>query len=178
MTDTNESDVLKKELSGLFLYIQRVRKEIAAISRPADEDVGFESMGDQLDAIVKATEEATNTIMAAMEKNSVAIAALKKTITEPEQLALLDDLENNGQAVFQACSFQDITGQRVSKVVKSVTYVEEKVNALVDVWGKAELEKVEVEVAEEKTDDEKLLHGPALDGEESFSQSEIDALFD
>ncbi len=178
MTDSSESEILKKELSGLFLYIQRVRQEIAAISRPAEEDVGFESMGDQLDAIVKATEEATNTIMEAMEKSSATIAELRKTITDPKQLALLDDLENNGQDVFQACSFQDITGQRVSKVIKSVTYVEEKVNALVDVWGKEELEKVEVKVTEEKTDDEKLLHGPALESEESFSQSEIDALFD
>lgn len=178
MTDTGDAGILKKELSGLFLYIQRVRQEIAAISRPADEEVGFESMGDQLDAIVTATEEATNTIMEAMEKSSVAIAELKKVITDPKQKGFLDEIENNGQAVFQACSFQDITGQRVSKVIKSVTYVEDKVNALIEIWGKEELEKVEVEAAEEKTDDEKLLHGPALESEQSFSQSEIDALFD
>jgi chemotaxis protein CheZ len=64
-----QNDSLRHELVGLFQYIQRVRKEIAAIGRPADKDHKFESMGEQLDAIVGATEEATNTIMEAMERN-------------------------------------------------------------------------------------------------------------
>ncbi len=177
MPPAGEAEQLKQELIGLFQYIQRVRQEIAAINRPADEQVGFGSMGDQLDAIVQATEEATETIMGAMEKNDEAVAELRKTVTGPEQVAQLDKIEANGQEVFQACSFQDITGQRVTKVVKSVTYVEDRVNALIEIWGKDELDKVEVE-AEEKTEDEKLLHGPKLEKEKSFSQAEIDALFD
>ena len=83
----------------------------------------------------------------------------------------------NGAAVFEACSFQDITGQRVSKVVKSVSYVEERINALFGIWGKDELENVDVEPAREKTADETLVHGPQLAGE-GISQDEIDKLFD
>ena len=45
-----------------------MREEIAAINRPADKSLHFDSMADQLDAIVQATEEATNTIMGCMEK--------------------------------------------------------------------------------------------------------------
>ncbi len=85
--------------------------------------------------------------------------------------------QRDGGAVFEACSFQDITGQRVSKVVKSVTYVEERINALIKIWGKAELEKVDVEPEREKTADEKLMHGPQLAGE-GISQDEIGKLFD
>ncbi|MDH5748026.1 MAG: protein phosphatase CheZ [Rhodospirillales bacterium] len=170
-----ENEALRKELVGLFQYIQRVRREIAAISRPADEDHKFESMGDQLDAIVKATEHATDVIMGCMEKNDSIIAKLKEGASE-EQSALLNEIEENDRAVIEACSFQDITGQRVSKVVKSVTYVEDRVNALIDVWGKTELEKVEVEKVE-KSEDEKLLHGPQNE-DTAISQSEIDALFD
>jgi len=61
-------------------------------------------------------------------------------------------------------------------VVKSITYVEERVNALVEVWGREEIDKIEVAL-EEKTDDEKLLDGPQLEGK-GLSQDEIDALFD
>ena len=43
--------------------------QIAAIHCPADYDNKFGTMGDQIDAIVKATEEAINTIMEAMELN-------------------------------------------------------------------------------------------------------------
>lgn len=168
---------LKSELDGLLRYIQRVRVEIAAIDRPADEQHGFGGMGEQLDAIVQATADATNTIMNAMEQNDIAIGKLREGISDKDQLALLDDITNNGNEVFEACSFQDITGQRVNKVVKSITYVEERVNALIDVWGKDELDKIDV-VGEEKTEDEKLLDGPQLEGGAGLSQDDIDALFD
>ena len=67
--------------------------------------------------------------------------------------------------MFEACSFQDITGQRVTKVVKSVTNIEDRVNALIEIWGKAALEEVEVKPDREKSVDEVLLHGPQLNGE-------------
>ena len=170
-------DDLKNELGGLLRYIQRVRIEIAAIDRPAEEAHGFDSMGDQLDAIVHATEEATNTIMNAMDSNEDAIGKLRAKLTDPDDVALLDRISNNGNDVFEACSFQYITGQRVNKVIKSITYVEERVNALVGIWGKDELDKVEVEPVTEKTDDEQLLDGPQLEGK-GLSQADVDALFD
>lgn len=58
-----------------------------------------------------------------------------------------------------------------------MTYVEDRVNALIEVWGKDEIDKIEVKPDKEKTEDEKLLHGPALEGE-GISQDEIDKLFD
>jgi len=171
-----EQEYLKDELSGLLRYIQRVRTEIAAISRPADEDFKFESMGEQLDAIVKATETATNTIMAAMERNDGIIEKICAKTKSKKLQELCDQLIENDNEVFEACSFQDITGQRVNKVVKSITYVEDRVTALVDVWGKEELDKIVIK-AEEKTEDEKLLEGPQMEGK-GLSQSEVDALFD
>ncbi len=173
----SDGEALKHELIGLFHYIRRVRQEIAAIYRPADGDHKFDSMADQLDAIVGATEEATNTIMEAMENNDEILAGLREGITDADHLACLDRIGANGAAVFEACSFQDITGQRVSKVVKSVTYVEERINALIKIWGKDELENVDVRPEREKTADEKLTHGPQLAGE-GITQDEIDKLFD
>jgi chemotaxis protein CheZ len=134
-------------------------------------------MGHQSDAIVKAREEATNTIMAMMEKNEDALEKLPATITDANQIALLNQITENGMNVFHACSLQGITGQRVSKLVKSPTYVEDRVTALVDIWGKAKLQEVEVPAVEEKTEDEKLLSGPQMEGE-GISQEEIDKLFD
>lgn len=171
-----EQEYLKDELSGLLQYIQRVRTEIAAISRPADEEHKFESMGEQLDAIVQATEKATNTIMAAMERNDDIIEKIRAKTKSKKLQELCDQLIENDNEVFEACSFQDITGQRVNKVVKSITYVEDRVTALVDVWGKDELDKI-VTKATEKTEDEKLLEGPQMEGK-GLSQSEVDALFD
>ena len=61
LTDT----ILKKELVGLFGHLQRIRKELAALHPPGATDQ-FGSMSEQLDAIVDATEGATNTIMESM----------------------------------------------------------------------------------------------------------------
>lgn len=173
----SESEALRNELTGLLKYINRVRQEIASISHPADEEHHFESMADQLDAVIKSTDEASNTIMASAETNEDLVTQLRATLTDPKQAAILDKISENDMGIIQACSFQDLTSQRVTKVARSITYVEDRVAALAEVWGKDELDKVVVS-ASEKTADEKLLNGPALDGQKSISQSEIDALFD
>jgi len=169
-------DQLRQEFDGLWRYIQRVRQEIAAIDRPADEDHRLKTTGEQMDAIVQATEEATNTIMECMEGTEETVGKLRELIKDPAQMALLDLISENGNKVFDACSFQDITGQRLNKVVKSITYVEERVNALVTIWGKEELDEVEVTPDREKSEDEKLLSGPQLEGK-GLSQDDIDNLF-
>ncbi len=176
MSKDKENEILKTELSGLFQYMQRVRQEIAAISRPADEEHEFGSMGEQLDAIVKATEQATNTIMEATENTLSAIEILRNVVTNPMHSGQIDKITKNSNDILEACSFQDITGQRVSKVVKSVTYVEERVNALIRIWGKDEVDRVDVD-GQEKSEDEKLLSGPQLEGK-GLDQAAIDALFD
>lgn len=177
MSEEVEVQQLKTELLGLFKYVQRVREEIAAMALPTDEDNQFGTMGEQLDIIITATEDATNTIMEVVEKNDVIVDGLmKKFEGDAETTAMLNDIVNNNMEVIQACSFQDLTGQRVSRVIKSISYVETRVLNLTDIWGKEELEKVELE-AVEKTEDEKLLHGPQDPGR-GISQDEIDSLFD
>ena len=64
---------LNAELVSLFSYVTRLRQEIASINRGQGGTEQFKSMSDQLDAIVEATEEATNTIMESMEGNENAL---------------------------------------------------------------------------------------------------------
>lgn len=176
METREELELLQSEIINLFNYIQRVRKEVAAITR-ADEGTGrFDNMSDQLDAIVQATEEATNTIMEVVEQNSDTIGEIRGKIEDPAIKALLDRLEDNSSRIFEACTFQDITGQRVTKIARSVTYVESRVNSLIQIFGKDHLDNVEIDDVE-KTEDEKLLQGPQLTGA-GISQDEIDKLFD
>ncbi len=177
MEPEQDIGLLRSELDGLLRYLQRVRSEIASIDRPADEEHDFNSMGDQLDAIIEATETATNSIMEAVERNDDIVAEIRKKVDDPEVLSLLDKVNANSGDVFEACSFQDITGQRVNKVIKSITYVEERVNSLIDVMGREAVESSETSTTSEKTEDEKLLEGPQLEGK-GLSQDDIDSLFD
>ncbi|MEQ8504029.1 MAG: protein phosphatase CheZ [Rhodospirillales bacterium] len=177
METKEELDLLHAEILNLFNYIQRVRKEVAAITRVDEGNGRFDNMSDQLDAIVQATAEATNSIMEIVEQNSDTLQKIRDKTEDPEIRALLDEVENNSSNIFEACTFQDITGQRVTKIARSVTYVESRVNSLIEIFGKEHLENVEIEDEVEKTEDEKLLSGPQLEGE-GISQDEIDKLFD
>jgi chemotaxis protein CheZ len=58
-----------------------------------------------------------------MEGSESAVTELHTQITDPAQIKLLDKIVDNGNNIFQACAFQDITGQPISKIVKSVFYV-------------------------------------------------------
>ncbi|MEO5337569.1 MAG: hypothetical protein H7841_11840, partial [Magnetospirillum sp. WYHS-4] len=126
MADQQEFEALRHELLGLFNYMNRVRTEIAAISRPVEEEYQFGSMAEQLDAIVKATERASNTIMETVELNDELLAQLRNSLKDPKQTALIERIIDNSAQIFEACSFQDITGQRVNKLVRSIKYVEER----------------------------------------------------
>lgn len=169
-------DNLRQDLTNLFNYIHEVRYEIAAINRPADEEHSLDRAGDQLQAIVTATEQSTFTIMDAMEKNEDMVAKLRNLIKDKEQRVMLDEISKNDMAVFEACSFQDITGQRIAKVVSTLSYLEERIDALINLWGKAALDSVKVEPVKTKSQDEQLLRGPQLK-DEGVSQADIDKLF-
>jgi chemotaxis protein CheZ len=103
--------------------------------------------------------------MEAMESAEEANGKLREQITDPAQVALLDQITTNTNRVFEACAFQDITGQRVNKVARSITYVEERVNALINLFGAEQMAEVEVVIPpeQEKTADEKLMSGPQTD---------------
>ncbi len=169
---STETETLKKELMDLFKMIQRIRQEIASIKSPQDH---FSDMTDQLDAIVGSTAIATNEIMKNVEKINDIAFELKKGGVENQQASLDEVIERVGNVIV-SCSFQDITGQRISKVIKALRYVEDKVNSLVSMWGQDQIAQEKVEGAPKPTGEAALLSGPALPGQ-GLDQSAADKLF-
>ena len=95
------SKSLNSELVSLFSYVTRLREEIASINRGQGGTEQFKSMSDQLDAIVGATEEATNTIMESMEGNETAVRELRKSISDPDRLSFLIKLSKTTVTSFR-----------------------------------------------------------------------------
>ena len=77
------------------------------------------------------------------------------------------------------CNFQDLTGQRITKVVSTLRFVEDRIMQMMDIWGGIETFKdIEVEQRELKEGDAALLNGPALESDiDVATQDDIDALF-
>ena len=159
------------ELRSILLRIEGLRKEIAKVR--ADDISGHKipEMGRELSAIVEATEGATNNIMEAAE----AVMDYSGDSLEEYQTLVSDKMMH----VFEACSFQDLTGQRVTKIVETVEIIEERINLLcemLDMSGTDEEIPKEELSEKEKRKKELLLNGPALKGE-GVNQSAIDELF-
>jgi chemotaxis protein CheZ len=157
---------LYSELRYISAYIQRTRSEISAL-RPNDmmED-RIPSAGAELDAVVKGTADATHTIMNAAE----AVMAADPTDVAAYQAFVSDKM----MEIFEACSFQDITGQRVRKVVDTLNHIESRIERFASVMG---VEDAAVEESDaEKRKKDLLLNGPALNGPE-VAQDDIDAMF-
>ncbi len=175
--DLSATDLeLFSELEALAAYIHAAKSDIAALRPDEVKDEYLPAATDELDAIVQATEVATNSIMDATEQIEGVMAELEG---EPA-----DTLMNATTAIYEACGFQDITGQRITKVVKALQDIEEKIDALVNAFG-SEIEKIKAQQPNQNkqpdTDaplsDEDLLEGPQLEGEAN-TQAEIDALLE
>ncbi|MCF4164722.1 protein phosphatase CheZ [Zavarzinia compransoris] len=153
-----------REFRELSDYIAKARGEIASL-RPSDlQRDRLPRAGKELEAIVRSTEEATNKIMAAAE----AVMAADPAADDFRTL-----VSDRCMEIFEACSFQDITGQRISKVVETLTYIEERVGRLKDALG-SELQDGPPD-EDRRKGDEVLLNGPALEGE-GIAQDEVDKL--
>jgi chemotaxis protein CheZ len=176
---TNTDIKLYSELEALARFIQNARSEIAAV-RPEQisaEDIPLAT--DELDAVVGATEEATGTILDACE-------ALEKVGgTVPPEAA--EQITGAVTKIYEACNFQDITGQRITKVVKTLKHIEDRVSAMLTAFGN-ELAKHQGErpaaapvvpppasAPPAAVTEGDLLNGPQLP-DDAKKQSEIDAI--
>ena len=170
--DLSATDLeLYGELEALASYIESAKSEIAALRPDEVRDEYIPTAADELDAIVEATAEATNAIMDATELVEGVMEHL-----DPEDSEVLMDATTR---IYEACGFQDITGQRITKVVSALKHIEEKIDALVEAFGQ-EIERTKPQEPDDKQEakpvaDEDLLNGPQLK-DEAKSQEEIDAL--
>ncbi len=153
---------LFSELESLAACIEAARRDIAALRPDEIRKKHLPAATDELDAIVAATADATGSILDCAEK----LTALAQTL----QPAVADQITEPVTRIFEACTFQDITGQRITKVVKTLK-VSEIVGAFEKRGGSGKRRR-----SAKRRGDAALLNGPQLPGK-GASQAEIDAFF-
>ncbi|WP_068085766.1 protein phosphatase CheZ [Polycladidibacter stylochi] len=185
---------LPSELDSFRLYIyemheaiERTKAEIAKVKTKSGETATFTTASNELDAIVSSTETATQTILEASEIIQESIWTLRDTNADPD---LCETIDNKATDILMACSFQDLTGQRIQKVVNALYYLEERINKMIGIWA-VDLSEFGITVPKSKEEDEieepsafedtrpdaHLLNGPQLEGK-GVAQDAIDALFE
>ena len=187
---------LVHELELLREYIDDAKAEISSLRPDEVKTRHLPDASGELDAIVKATEVATNEIMDATE----VVGQIGDLIGGDQGSAIFDAT----MRIYEACGFQDITGQRITKIISTLQHIEDKVDALAIAFGdgspkrtkkpskkptKKPTKKTAKKVTKKATkkslgkkiDDTKaigdadLLDGPQLPGD-AIRQDEVDAL--
>lgn len=161
---------ISAELKELMDFITAAREEIANIQPNALTKRDLPGAADELDAIVAHTEAAASEIMDAADEINAIAAMVDGEIA--------DRLQNVSIKIFEASSFQDITGQRVTKVVKVLKHIEAKLTSLATAVGDNSMpveKEVAVDAKGDVVDHKDLLNGPQLEGDGN-NQDDIDAL--
>ena len=95
--------------------------------------------------------------------------------------------------IYEACSFQDLTGQRITKIIRMLKIIEERVDRLVTAFDPQVLAaarehassetvqqagnkgRTRVKALGDQEEDDALLNGPQL-GDNAMQQDDIDSL--
>lgn len=163
---TTEASLLA-EMEALGREVRRAKSEIAALRVEDINDSHIPRATDELDAVVEHTANATNEILDVCE----GLEAMQSRLVpaESEKLGALVT------RIYEACSFQDITGQRISKVVSALKAIESRVAAVTARFSTGEAPLPPPPPAAPVTEGRALANGPQMPGA-GTSQAEIDKL--
>ncbi|TNC10204.1 protein phosphatase CheZ [Methylobacterium terricola] len=171
---------LRNELDVMKAAIGRTKHEIAVLHRQDFDGKGVRRAAGELDAVVEATERATTTILAAVEDIETHASVLRSSGALKDR-SDVDAILERTVVLYEACNFQDLTGQRISKIVSVLKFVEDHIDRMIEAWGGIEAfrdlmgERAGVSIDDESS----LLNGPKLEEDPGHvDQNDIDALFD
>jgi chemotaxis protein CheZ len=162
----NNKENIYSEIRDISEKIQSVRQEIAE-NLP---DGVVPEATEELDAVVKSTEDATNRILDAADN----IRNIASSLGDP---GVVGELEKEIVNIFEACNFQDITGQRIKKVTNVLQYIEKSLSKILVNFDSQKKVKKTTKKSLDQLQDKDLMNGPQLD-QKAPSQADVDKLFD
>lgn len=126
---------LRNHLREMAVAITRTKAEIATIHAIEQEHSHLFTASEALDAITRTTEQATSDILAAAEHIQESAWTLREGGANPN---LCDNLDRRATEIYTACSFQDLTAQRIGKIIQTLRYLEGRINAMIAIWDQTE----------------------------------------
>jgi chemotaxis protein CheZ len=158
------------EMRNMAKLLAETRAEIVGLSPPPT------GLGDTLDAVVAETERAAMEIMQQAERAQAAAGRLHAG-TSADTKADLAEVDDAATCILMACAFQDITGQRIGKVLSAMRYVESRIATLVALMGIGQEERPARMDGAAAGSDAALLNGPSSGAEGGLGQTAVDDLF-
>jgi chemotaxis protein CheZ len=172
-----EAQAYKHELGLIYAAVERTRAELAALGPEAEHGDRIARAGCELAAIVGGTERATQSILQAAEQIDHDATMLAASVQGAHEQALVDGIRDRVVQIFEACNFQDLTGQRVDHVLKTLAFVDEHVARLMAIWHIVEQFTPTV-LDQDAWGERRFLSGPKLPGDRGHAtQDDVDGMF-
>ncbi len=169
---------VRHEVEAIAARITLTKQEIAALKHPLAKDDKLSSASIELSAVVKSTEEATQAIMQVAEHLDEIAREVTSLVSDSYVVQRLNEMSEHITKLYEACSFQDLTGQRITKVVKTIDFIEDRIETMQVIWGRKDIETIPVPEDDlNKKDAGLVLHGPTDAAGGAISQDEVDKLF-
>ena len=137
-------------------------------SRP-DDGMARMTIAHELEEVVNATEQATQKVLASAEEIDQLANNLIAALQGKFEQGLVKDIQDLVVRIFEACNFQDLSGQRIAKVLSTLNFIQDHVSRVLE-----ELRKPSAA----RRDGAQLLHGLRLVSDDGhLSQTDVDELF-
>jgi chemotaxis protein CheZ len=164
---------LKRELALLHDAIAHNMRELTTLIGEGRERHMAHAAG-KLGAAVEGMEKATEKILKSTEVIDDSAKALAASLKDDYKRGLAQEIQDHVVKIYEACNFQDLSGQRIGHVVETLNMIEDQVEAMLDRHkgrpGEAPAAK--------PVSDHGLLNGPRLDGDSGHTnQIDIDKMF-
>lgn len=172
-----EAQAYKHELGLIYAAVERARGEMSTLGAEPKSSERTARASRELAAIVGGTERATQSILQAAEEIDQAANTLSASVKGGHDQGLAQDIQDRVVQIFEACNFQDLTGQRVAHVIETLKFVEDHVARLLAIWHGIERFTPVVFDAEAEGE-RRFLNGPKLPEDRGHStQDDIDGMF-
>ena len=160
-----------KELLAEIAELSSAIHSAKSAMMPLGADPALRDSAGQLAAVMETTEGAANQILAATEELQAILSGIGAGHT-PASTEIVRPLNHVLEQIVAACAFQDLSSQRITKVLGLLTRVESHIDMVLDLL---ELKGVPVtRTPPPAAEGDALMNGPT----ENPGQDEIDKLFD
>lgn len=147
---------------GIVKRFSEILEILGAIGYAGENASTSANTGVELEAVIEDTEQAANSILDAADRISEYVSDEKDWDEKGRREEIRERIKNDIQEILMACTFQDLTGQRIRNTLNNLHSIEERLSST--------FKRLGIEVEPESD----LVHQHVR---EASDQSEIDDMF-
>lgn len=176
-TDDRGSHDFKRDVETVNRAIDRSKRELSALHGAPGDESRIARARHELASAIGSMEKATQTILKAAETIDESARALHATLKNDYNRGLSQDIVDQIVRIYEACNFQDLSGQHISKAADTLKFIESRVACMTDIWGNIKAGDMPA-APDHRPLGRALANGPKLDGDRGHvDQNDIDTMF-